>query len=297
VSRDTSFYYSFLVLPPKKRQAIIAVWDFCRAVDDAVDEVVPEDEWAGGLAPEAREQAERELARWREELAAVYERTPATPQGVSLQPWVREFNLPRRRFEELIDGVEMDLERTRYGTFAELEQYCRRVASAVGLVCVEIFGYRDPGVRVYAEQLGLALQLTNIIRDITADLRRGRIYLPIEDLERFGVDEEDLGMGEATPHVVALLRFECERARAFYQRAAEALPAADVRSLLAAEIMGAIYFEILRRIEQGGYDVFSARVRVPRLRRALIALRLWMATLLGLRSARSAATRAGGSRP
>lgn len=287
MSRDTSFYYSFLVLPSRKREAILSVWDFCRAVDDAVDEVVPEEEWAGGLAPEPRQRATTELARWREELAAVYEGTPTTSQGIALQPWAREFNLPRRRFEELIDGVEMDLERTRYGTFAELEQYCRRVASAVGLVCVEIFGYRDSGALAYAEQLGLALQLTNIIRDITTDLRRGRIYLPIEDLERFGVDEEDLGLGEMTPHVVALLRFECERARLFYQRAAEALPAADVRSLLAAEIMGAIYFEILRSIERQGYDVFSARLRVSRPRRAVIALRLWATTLLGLPNQRA----------
>jgi phytoene synthase len=297
MSRDTSFYYSFLVLPPRKRQAIIAVWDFCRAVDDAVDEVVPEEEWAGGLPPEARARVEMALAHWREELAAVYERAPVTPQGVSLQPWVREFNLPRRRFEDLIDGVEMDLERTRYGTFEELVEYCRRVASAVGLVCVEIFGYRDRAALVYAERLGLALQLTNIIRDVRSDLRRGRIYLPIEDLSRFGVDEEDLGLGEMAPHVVALLRFECERARELYRQAAEALPAEDVRSLLAAEIMGAIYYEMLQRIEQGGYDVFTARVRVTRPRRAVIALRLWAATRLGLRTARQAATRPGGSRP
>ena len=281
MSRDTSFYYSFLVLPPRKRQAIVAVWDFCRAVDDAVDEIVPEDEWAGGLAPEARERAEGELGHWRKELEAVYESTPVTTQGVGLQPWVREFNLPRRRFEELIDGVEMDLDRTRYATFDELVEYCRRVASAVGLVCVEIFGYRDSAARVYAERLGLALQLTNIIRDVKSDLRRGRIYLPAEDLRRFGVDEEDLGLGQMTPHVVALLKFECERARGLYQQAADALPAADARSLLAAQIMGAIYFEILQRIEQGGYDVFTSRVRVPRPRRAVIALKLWVATLLG----------------
>jgi len=288
VSRDTSFYYSFLVLPPRKRDAIIAVWDFCRAVDDAVDEIVPEDEWAGGLAPEARARAERELARWRAELAAVYDGTPVTTQGTGLQPWVREFELPRRRFEELIDGVEMDLDRTRYATFDDLVEYCRRVASAVGLVCVEIFGYRDSAALVYAERLGLALQLTNIIRDVKSDLRRGRIYLPLEDLQRFGVDEEDLGLGQMSPHLVELLTFECERARGLYQQAADALPAADARRLLAARIMGAIYFEILRRIEQGGYDVFTSRVRVPRSRRAVIALKLWAATLLGLPGARHA---------
>jgi phytoene synthase len=181
----------------------------------------------------------------------------------------------------------MDLDRTRYATFEDLVEYCRRVASAVGLVCVEIFGYRDSQALVYAERLGLALQLTNIIRDLKADLRRGRVYLPTEDLERFGVDEEDLGLGRMTPHVVALLKFECERARDLYRQAADALPAADARSLLAAEIMRAIYFAILQRIEQHGYDVFSSRVRVPRPRRALIALRLWATTLIGLPNPRA----------
>src|SRR5512144_972098 len=168
MSRDTSFYYSFLVLPPRKRRAIIAVWDFCRAVDDAVDE-----------APD-RATAEERLVLWRDELTAVYTRgTPLkTPQGRALQPYVAEFNLPRRPFDDLIDGVEMDLAQVRYQTFVQLADYCRRVASAVGLVCVEIFGYRDPAARSYAVDLGVALQLTNIIRDVTADLRKGRVYMP-----------------------------------------------------------------------------------------------------------------------
>jgi phytoene synthase len=280
MSRDTSFYYSFLVLPPHKRNAIIAVWDFCRAVDDAVDEVVPEREWAGGLSAEAQAQAAERLAGWRVELAAIYDGTPRTPQGVGLQPYLQEFNLPRARFAELIDGVEMDLHRMRYDTFPALVEYCRRVASAVGLICLEIFGYRDQRSRAYAENLGLALQLTNIIRDVGADIRRGRIYLPTEDLMRFGVSEDDLRVGRLTPQVVELLRFECDRAHSYYRRAAEGLPREDARSLVAAEIMGGIYFEILRRIERRGYDVFSERIRVPRPRRAVIALRLWVKSIL-----------------
>jgi phytoene synthase len=280
MSRDTSFYYSFLVLPPHKRNAIIAVWDFCRAVDDAVDEVVPEREWAGGLSAEAHAQAAERLAGWRVELAATYDGTPRTPQGVGLQPYLQEFNLPRARFVELIDGVEMDLHRMRYDTFPALVEYCRRVASAVGLICLEIFGYRDQRSRAYAENLGLALQLTNIIRDVGADIRRGRIYLPTEDLMRFGVSEDDLRVGRLTPQVVELLRFECDRAHSYYRRAAEGLPREDARSLVAAEIMGGIYFEILRRIERRGYDVFSERIRVPRPRRAVIALRLWVKSIL-----------------
>ncbi|HEY3091510.1 MAG TPA: presqualene diphosphate synthase HpnD [Vicinamibacterales bacterium] len=269
MSRDTSFYYSFLVLPPRKRSAIIAVWDFCRAVDDAVDE-----------APDGAI-AHTRLSLWRDELTACYAggEGPTTPQGRALQPHVEEFRLPRRPFEDLIDGVEMDLAHVRYQTFAELADYCRRVASAVGLVCVEIFGYRDPAARAYAIDLGMALQLTNIIRDVTTDLRKGRVYLPAEDLARFHVTEDDLRAGQLTPAVRGLMRFECERARFYYTKAASTLPAIDRRSLLAAEIMGAIYFEILRRIERSGYDVFSRRIRVPRPYRALIALRLWARAL------------------
>lgn len=269
MSRDTSFYYSFLVLPPRKRSAIVAVWDFCRAVDDAVDEA------PDGTAADTR------LSLWRAELAACYNGSqPTTPQGRALQPYVGEFKLPRRPFEDLIDGVEMDLAQVRYQTFADLADYCRRVASAVGLVCVEIFGYRDSAARSYAVDLGMALQLTNIIRDVAADLRQGRVYLPAEDLARFHVTEADLRAGQLTPAVSGLLRFECERARFYYAKAASTLPAIDRRSLLAAQIMGAIYLEILRRIERSGYDVFSRRVRVPRPYRALIAMRLWARTLL-----------------
>jgi 15-cis-phytoene synthase len=286
MSRDTNFYYSFLVLPPRKRNAVIAVWDFCRAVDDAADEAVPEKEWAGGLRDEARAKAAKMVAGWRAELAAMYDGTPRTPQGLGLKPYLREFNLPRARFEELVEGVEMDLGRVRYDTFDALVAYCRRVASAVGLICLEIFGYRNQTARAYAENLGLALQLTNIIRDVRADLGRGRIYLPTEDLRRFGVTEDDLRAGRMTPPVVQLLQFECARARGYYRRAAEQLAPEDARSLVAAEIMGGIYFEILRRIERNGYDVFSARIRVPRPRRAVIALRLWITALLGMQNAK-----------
>ena len=264
MSRDTNFYYSFLVLPPRKRQAIVAVWDFCRAVDDAVDEA------------EAPAAAAEQLKMWRAELDACYgQAEPCTRQGQALKPFVTEFNLPREPFEELITGVAMDLDYSRYPTFEALSEYCRRVASMVGLICLEIFGYRDPRARSYAVNLGLALQLTNIIRDVATDLRRGRVYLPAEDLARYGVTVEMLQAGRVTPAVHELLRFQCERAREYYRRAAEDLPRGDARSLVAAEIMGGIYFEILRRVERAGYDVFTRRVRVPRPYRALIALRIW----------------------
>ena len=266
MSRDTSFYYSFLVLPVRKRRAIIAVWDFCRAVDDAVDVGVP---------------AAQPLAMWRAELDACYGgRSPATPQGRELQPYIREFNLPQQPFEDLIAGVEMDLSQSRYQTFGGLAEYCRHVASTVGLICIEIFGYRDPATRAYAVNLGMALQLTNIIRDVAGDFKQGRLYLPAEDMARFGVSEKDIGAGVMTTAVRDLLRFECERAHYYYRRAADELPAADARNLVAAEIMGGIYFAILRRIERANYDVFTRRIRVPRPARAFIALRIWARTLL-----------------
>ncbi len=298
MSRDTSFYYSFLVLPPRKRRAIVAVWDFCRAVDDAVDDVV--DNAVGDVVDEAvdeaRVHAAAQLAMWRAELDACYSaattsdagrRGPCTPQGKALQPYIREFNLPRAPFEALIDGVAMDVSLVRYATFDALAEYCRHVASTVGLICIEIFGYRDPATRAYAVNLGMALQLTNIIRDVAADLRQGRVYVPVEDLVRFGVTEEALREGQMTPPVRELLRFECARARDYYRRAAADLPAVDAGSLVAAEIMGGIYFEILRRIERAGYDVFRRRIRVPRPHRALIALRIWARTIFTLPKAQS----------
>jgi phytoene synthase len=280
MSRDTSFYYSFLVLPPRKRRAIVAVWDFCRAVDDAVDipdaRRVPPFDGAHIASSDSR----AALAMWRAELNACYiGREPATRQGKALQPYIREFSLPRQPFEDLIDGVEMDLSQVRYPTFRALAEYCRRVASTVGLICIEIFGYRDPRTPSYAVNLGMALQLTNIIRDVAADLAQGRLYLPAEDLARFGVTEDDLKAGAVTAPIRDLLRFECERARYYYRCAADDLPAADARNLLAAEIMGGIYFGILQRIERAGYDVFTRRIRVPRPARALIALRLWIRAL------------------
>jgi phytoene synthase len=277
VSRDTNFYYSFLVLPAEKRRAIVAVWDFCRAVDDAVDEAA---------SPEV---AVARTARWRRELAAAFDGgAPETPQGQALAPLVRQFNLPRPAFDALIEGVEMDLGSRRYETFADLYEYCIRVASAVGLMCVEIFGYRDPRARDYATELGVALQLTNILRDVPGDLAQGRLYLPLQDLRRHGVSEADLhreisraGGGVQSPAVKALLASTARRAREYYARADAALPRGDRRRLVAAEIMGAIYRGLLDRIEARDYDVFTTIVRIPRPRRALIAAGTWARIVVG----------------
>jgi phytoene synthase len=279
-SRDTSFYYSFLVLPADKRDAIVAVWDFCRAVDDAVDEIAPDSVRGDGLPEAVRQEAAASLAAWRQEVAALYDGRPSTPQGLALQPFVVRFNLPRAQFEALIDGVEMDLSLHRYPDFETLVQYCHRVASSVGLICVEIFGYEDPRSRDYAVSLGVALQLTNIVRDVAVDLKKGRVYLPTDDMAWFQVTEDELRAGVVTPSIRQLLRYQCRRARQFYQQASASLPDADARSLVAARIMAAIYFGILRRIERAGYDVFSEIIRVPRWRRALMALQLWAVSML-----------------
>jgi phytoene synthase len=279
MARDTNFYYSFLVLPADKRGAIVAVWDFCRAVDDAVDET--------GNAEAAR----TEVARWRAELAAVFGGgAPSTRQGRALAPLVPQFNLPGSAFDALIEGVEMDIGSRRYETFEELYEYCIRVASAVGLICLEIFGYDDPRSRQYATDLGVALQLTNILRDVPEDLARGRVYIPQADLRRHGCSEDDLaresaeaGHGVRSAKVKALLRQQGERAREYYRKAASGLPRADAQHLVAAEIMGSIYRGILGRIERADYDVFSRVVRIPRPQRALIAASTWALTALRLR--------------
>jgi phytoene synthase len=272
--RATSFYYSFLALPAEKRSAIIAVWDFCRAIDDAVDEPTAGKEDRGG---------EQALARWREEAARLYERRePATRQGRNLAPFIKRFNLPRTAFEDVIDGVAMDLDQRRYETFEALRQYCLRVASAVGLVCVEIFGYRDLQSREYAVDLGIALQLTNIIRDVGYDLRRGRLYIPLEDLRRFGCTEDDLRAGAVTGNVRNLLAFECERARQYYRKAEQGLPQPDARRLIAARIMAAIYADLLHTIERSNFDVFGRRLRVTRPRQAMIAALTWLKIRLRL---------------
>jgi 15-cis-phytoene synthase len=277
MARKTSFYYAFLVLPAEQRRAIVAVWDFCRAVDDAVDETA-------ALAPSrvegpASSKVEGSMAVqfWRDELARCYAGTqPETVQGQRLQPFVKRLDLPRPAFEDVIDGVAMDLDTTRYQTFPELVEYCRRVASAVGLICIKVFGCRSERSRDYALNLGVALQLTNILRDVKADLARGRVYLPLEDLATYGCTVDDLAAGTMTESIRRVVEFECRRAREFYRRAADILPPEDRKHLVSAEIMRAVYFETLERIERSGYDVFKARARVPRPKQALIAARQWL---------------------
>jgi phytoene synthase len=264
----SNFFYAFLVLPRAQREAIYACYAFCRIVDDAV------------ALGQDRAAQRAELARWREEIARVYEGRAQHPAGQRLQVALRRFPIPRHALEEIIAGVEMDLDHPTYETWDALYPYCYRVASAVGLCCIEIFGYSDARAREYAVNLGVALQLTNILRDVQVDARNGRTYLPQADLRRFGVTTEDLAGGRYTPQFVQLMTFEAGRAREYYQRAWAALPPADARRLFAAEIMGRTYFALLHAIEARRFDVFGRRVTVPTARRVAIALRAWLGSRL-----------------
>lgn len=270
MGRDTNFAYSFLALSPDRREAITAVWDFCRAVDDEVDE------------HEDRSVQERRagLQRWRNEVAACFEDgQPDTPQGRALKAVVSRWPVPRLPLDQLIEGCAVDLEPVRFPTFGELRGYCYKVASTVGLVCIEIFGYENPDTRQYAEELGLALQLTNILRDVPADLARDRLYIPLDEMAAHGVSEEDLRHGRMTPAIAALFERQAARAREQFARAEAVLPPEDARRLVAARIMGAIYRELLARIAARGYDVFTGRVRVARFTKARLALATWLRTM------------------
>jgi phytoene synthase len=268
---SSNFYYAFMLLPAERRQALYSVYAFCRFVDDIAD-----DKSVGHPA--------ELLARWREELERVFNGSPTHPISRALAHNVHRFAIPRCYFEEIIDGVEMDLGRTRYAAFEELRLYCYRVASAVGLVCIEIFGYRNPRAREYAEHLGIAFQLTNIIRDLSEDAARGRIYLPLEDLARFDVSEDDILQGVDTLELRRLLEYEVERTRSFYAEAASALPAEDRAAMVCAEAMRSIYYALLERIASKGCGVIGRRYRLSTPRKLYLVGRTWAGTRLRARS-------------
>ena len=263
----SNFYYSFLFLPQDRRLAMYTVYAFCKEVDSAVDAPAP------GSDPRVH------LERWRDELAAAYHGHPTFPVTISLAEHARRLDIPQAYFDDLIRGVEMDLTTTRYKTIEDLSAYCYRVASVVGLICLRIFGVSSPLAHDYAVNLGLAFQMTNILRDVRTDGDRGRIYLPLEDLERFGYREEELLARTYTPSFVELMRFECAQARGFYDKAAQAmqaLPGDDRRALTVAEMMRGVYSRILDRIERSGYRVFGPRISLSPLHRLLIAGGFWL---------------------
>ena len=255
----TSFYYSFMFLPPERRRAITALYAFCREVDDVVDETSD---------PEL---ARTKLAWWRREIGAVYAGTPQHPVALALRPVVASYRLPEAHFQTVIDGMGMDLEQSRYLDFTDLERYCHRVAGVVGLMSAEIFGYANPATLTYARDLGIAFQLTNIIRDVGEDARRGRIYLPQDELARHGVTATSLLQHETGAGMVPLMAEQVARARRWHEQAMAALPAEDRRTQRPGLIMAAIYRALLDEIERDQYRVLDHRIALTPLRKLWIA--------------------------
>jgi phytoene synthase len=262
---SSNFYWAFRLLPAERRRALCAVYAFCRAADDMADE------------PGTATDPAALLHRWRAELAAVYAGRPQHAIGIALADATERYAIAQEHFEAVIAGVEMDLSRDRYETWEDdLEGYCYRVAGAVGLICIQVFGYQDPSARQYAVELGLAFQLTNILRDVGDDALRGRIYLPRADLRRFGCREEDILVGHCTDAFRAVMAFECARAGEHYGRARFLLAEEDRQSLAAAEAMRLIYEQLLRRIMFRHYDVFGPKVRLSSPEKAGLAVAAWV---------------------
>lgn len=267
VQSGSSFYYSFLYLPPERRRAITALYAFCREVDDVVDECTD--------ASVAR----AKLAWWRQEVAAIFDaggNKPSHPVALALASVARAFNLTPGRLNEIIDGMEMDLDYNRYADFDTLRHYCYHVASVVGLCSAGIFGYRNPKTLEYAQDLGLAFQLTNIIRDVGEDARRDRIYLPQDELARFGVSNEDILQSRETDNFRRLIEFQIQRAESYYASAFAALPEEDRKSQRSGIIMAAIYQALLKEIRADGCHVMRQRISLTPLRKLWIAWKTWM---------------------
>jgi phytoene synthase len=260
----SSFYYSFRFLSAERRRAITALYAFCREVDDVVDECTDE-----GVARTT-------LAWWRGQVAEIYSGKPQHPVALALVPLVKQFNLPQEHLLEIIDGMEMDLNQHQYADFKSLQLYCYRVASVVGLLAAEIFGYSDRKTLKYAHDLGIALQLTNIIRDVGEDARRGRIYLPQDELAQFGVHTNDILDARETAGFQQLMQLQIERAQRFYDQALSELPAVDRKAQRTGLIMAAIYRATLEEVVYTGCHVLRERVSLPPLRKLWIALRTWL---------------------
>jgi len=267
----SNFYYSFLFLPKARRNAMYTIYAFCKAVDSAVDEPPP------GSDPK------EELRRWRAELEEVYGGSPTWPIMISLAHHVKRLSIPKAYFDELIKGVEMDLVTTRYRTFEELSLYCYRVASVVGLICLHVFGPTSAHAQDYAVDLGMAFQLTNILRDLGTDAEQGRIYLPQEDLAQFRYSETDFLQRHNHQQLRELVHFEAKRARVYYDKAQAALDSlskSDRRALSVAEIMRAVYSRILERIDRPDHAVFGPRVRLSTSHRLALAAGVWFRSKL-----------------
>jgi phytoene synthase len=261
----SSFYYSFLFLPPERRRAITALYAFCREVDDVVDECAD------------TQLARTKLGWWELEIGKLFEGNPDHPVTRALQPHLEAFGISAERLNEIVAGMEMDLTQTRYLDFTGLERYCYHVAGAVGLLAAGIFGYSDRRTLDYAKDLGTAFQLTNIIRDVGEDARKGRIYLPMDELKKFEVPASDILQAKYSDNFRELMAFQARRAESFYEKALQSLPAGDRRSQRAGLIMAAIYRATLAEIEREGYKVLTQRTSLTPLRKLWLAWKTWIA--------------------
>ncbi len=266
----SSFYYAFLFLPPERRRAITALYAFCREVDDVVDEVSD---------PSI---ARIKLAWWRKQVDEMFAGKPEHPVTRALQPHLATCRITAERLHAIIDGMEMDLDQTRYLDWPGLRKYCWHAAGVVGELSASVFGYQDPQTLVYAERLGLAFQMTNIIRDVGDDARRGRIYLPIEDLQRFDVKAAEILNSQHSERFEALMRFQAERARGLYREAMQNLPEADRRAQRPGLMMAAIYHALLEEIERENWQVLDQRISLTPLRKLLLAWKTWVGGGRGL---------------
>ena len=260
----SSFYYSFLYLQPEPRRAITAIYAFCREVDDVVDECSD---------PSL---ARVKLGWWRNEIDNLYRQKPEHPVTKALAPHIVPFNLEKENFLAIIDGMEMDLDQSRYLDWVGLKKYCWHAASAVGLLSARVFGFSNPATLQYAEKLGLALQMTNIIRDIGDDARRGRIYLPIEDLQAFNVKAADILNSNYNDNFKKLMAFEAQRARQLYKEAFTLLPEEDRRAQRPGIMMAAIYHALLKEIEHEEWNILDQRISLTPIRKFFIAWKIWI---------------------
>ena len=260
----SSFYYSFLFLPPERRRAITALYAFCREVDDTVDETTDQSV------------ARIKLAWWRNEVALMYSGTPTHPVMLALQPHLQTYDLKQEHLQAIIDGMEMDLDQSRYLDYPNLKKYCWHVAGVVGILSASIFGVTNPQTLKYAEALGLAFQLTNIIRDVGEDARKGRIYLPINELQQFGVTAADLLNARHSEKFEALMKFQADRAQTLYDEAFALLPKEDRRAQRPGLMMAAIYRTLLDEIERDGFHVLTQKISLTPLRKLWLAWKTYV---------------------
>ena len=260
----SSFTVSFIFLPKTQREAMTVLYAFCREVDDVVDEC---SDYAV---------AQTKLNWWKSEIANLYAGTPQHPVTRALQPVIHAFNLAQEHFLEIIDGMEMDLKFNRYEDFKQLQLYCYRVASVVGLLSAQIFGFKNRITLKYAHDLGMAFQLTNIIRDVGEDARRGRIYLPLDELKKAKVTEEDILLSRETPQIKELIEYQIERAESYYDKALRELPVEDAKQQRTGLMMAAIYRTLLREIKRDSAEkVLNSRTSIPPFRKLMLALQTY----------------------